>query len=125
MGKGYLIDSNAMMDAQSKKLPVHGLKFVADIINEDFTISFVSYIEFLGYRNATRSMEEFAAIATVIETNKAIIDTTIKLRKKHRIKLPDAIIAATALVYGRTLITRNTVDFYDIEGLKIVNPWNI
>jgi len=38
-------------------------------------------------------------------------------------KLPDAIIAATAILYSLTLITRNTADFKDIIGLKIVNPF--
>ena len=125
MGTKYLIDSNVLMDAQSKKLHINGLQFLAQAIDDDFTISFVSYIEFLGYRDVTSSMEEFVAIATVIETNKAIIETTIALRKRHRIKLPDAIIAATAIVYGRTLITRNIQDFNEIEGLNIINPWSL
>ncbi len=41
---------------------------------------------------------------------------------KFFIKLPDAIIAATALVHGLTLITRNTKDFNRIEQLDVVNP---
>ena len=70
-------------------------------------------------------MEEFIALANVIEIDKAIIDTTIALRKSRRIKLPDAIIAATAIVYGRGLITRNTADFNNIKGLTVVNPWDM
>jgi hypothetical protein len=31
-----------------KKLPAKGLQFLADVINEDFTVSFITYIEFLG-----------------------------------------------------------------------------
>ena len=56
--------------------------------------------------------------------------TTTAARRKHlqrqkvyRIKLPDAIIAATALAYDLTLLTRNTADFGGIGGLKIINPW--
>ena len=41
----------------------------------------------------------------------------------HTIKLPDAIIAATALVYDLTLISRNVSDFKNIEGLKVLNPF--
>jgi len=125
MGKGYLIDSNALTDAQTKKMPEKGLVFMAQVVNGDFTISFVSYIEFLGYKHVTKSMEEFIALANVIEINKNIIDVTIALRKSHRIKLPDAIIAATAIVNDRQLVTRNISDFSNIKGLKVVNPWNI
>ena len=125
MGKGYLVDTNTLVDAQTKKLPPGGLSFIAKTLNEDFTISFISYIEFLGYRDATKAMEEFIALAKVIEINKSIIEATVSLRKSKRIKLPDAIIAATAIVTDRILITRNTVDFANIDGLTFVNPWNI
>jgi predicted nucleic acid-binding protein len=37
-------------------------------------------------------------------------------------KLPDAIIAATALVNDLTIITRNIKDFDKIEGLEVLNP---
>ncbi len=125
MGKRYLIDTNTLVDAQTKKIPEKGLDFIANTINEDFTISFVSYIEFLGYKNATLQMAEFITLANVIEINKTIIDTTITLRKSYRIKLPDAIIAATAIVYDRVLITRNTADFNNLQGLKTINAWDI
>lgn len=35
----------------------------------------------------------------------------------------DSLIAATALVHGMTVITRNVADF-SIDGLKVFNPWN-
>jgi toxin FitB len=35
----------------------------------------------------------------------------------------DAIIAATALVHGMTVVTRNVADF-DKTGVEIMNPWN-
>ncbi|MCF8232854.1 MAG: hypothetical protein K9J27_11755 [Bacteroidales bacterium] len=43
---------------------------------------------------------------------------------KHKIKLPDAIIAATSLVYDLTLITRNSTDFKNIDELRLINPWD-
>ena len=36
----------------------------------------------------------------------------------------DAIIAATALVHGFSLVTRNTKDFETIKGLPLINPWH-
>jgi predicted nucleic acid-binding protein len=40
-----------------------------------------------------------------IEWNTKIKEQTIELRKKYRIKLPDAIIASTSLIYGLPLVT--------------------
>jgi toxin FitB len=125
MGEKFLIDTNTLIDAQMKTIPTNGLTFLANIINDDFTVSFISYIEYLGYKDATKSSEEFITLANVIEINKLIIDATIAIRKAHKIKLPDAIIAATALVYNLTLITRNTSDFKNIAGIKVVNPFDM
>jgi predicted nucleic acid-binding protein len=40
-------------------------------------------------------------------------------------KLADAIIAATAIVFQLTLITNNSRDFLNIAGLRIVDPHNV
>ncbi len=37
--------------------------------------------------------------------------------------LADAIIAATALVHGLELVTRNVDDFQHVSGLRLVNPF--
>jgi predicted nucleic acid-binding protein len=42
--------------------------------------------------------------------------------KTHKIKLGDAIIAATAIVYSLTLVTRNVDDFNNIKNLVVKNP---
>lgn len=51
-----------------------------------------------------------------------IVSRTIKVRKQYRFKLPDAIIAATALVNEATLVTHNKKDFEKVEGLGVVDP---
>ena len=56
------------------------------------------------------------------ELSEEIILETIRLRRKQKIKTPDAIIAATALVYGRTVVTDNERDFDNIKGPKWINP---
>ncbi len=47
----------------------------------------------------------------------------IKIRRSYRLKLPDAIIAATALYLGLPLITRNVKDFTNILELRLINPF--
>ena len=125
MGTEFLIDTNTLIDAQTKKLPEKGLKFLTNAIDEIFTVSFVIYIEFLGYKHATQATEDFIAFANVVEINKSIIDTCIALRKVHSIKLPDAIIAATALSLNYSLITNNERDFANIKNLEVINLYKL
>lgn len=125
MEPAYLIDTNVLIDAQTKNLPSKGLKFLAEIIDKNFIVSFISYIEFLGYKEATKANEEFIALANVISIDGGIINRCISLRKNNSIKLPDAIIAATAIEKNLVLATRNISDFKDIEGLSLLNLWEV
>jgi predicted nucleic acid-binding protein len=124
MAERFLIDTNALIDVQMNNLPKSGLQFMAEIMDRDFTVSFVTYIEFLGYKEASELTEQFISLANVIEIDKDIIEKCILLRRALSIKLPDAIIAATAISHNLTLITRNIHDFKDIGNLKLLNPWD-
>lgn len=59
----------------------------------------------------------------IYDLAKEIVERTIILRQNFKIKTPDAIIAATALVYNRKLITRNNSDFKKIPGLLVIDPY--
>lgn len=125
MAVNYLIDTNAIIDAQSRRLPEEGLGFLAAIMNIDFTISFVSFIEYMSFANLSQEAEEFIKLANLIHINQKIIDTTILLRKRYHIKMPDAIIAATTLEFDLILISHNLKDFSKIEGLKLIDPYHL
>jgi hypothetical protein len=60
--------------------------------------------------------------ATVLDLTGSVVDVCIELRKKCKTKLPDAIIAASAMVYDLVLITRNIPNSKNIQGLKVINP---
>ena len=122
MEQKYLIDTNVLIDAQMGRLQGNGLNFLIQAINENFIISFITLIEYLGYKDVTKSSEEFISLAKVIETDKLIIQKCIDLRRNHKIKLPDAIIASTALTRNLTLITNNERDFVIIPNLTVINP---
>jgi hypothetical protein len=107
------------------KMPELGLQFVADTINNDFTASFVTYIEFLGFECITKTSEDFISITNGFKINKDIIHACKLIRMAHKIKLPDAVIAATSDVYDLTIISRNTSDFKNIEGLTVLDPLKI
>ena len=125
MGPKYLIDTNVLIDAQMHRLPNIGLDFLTTVINENFIISFITLIEYLGYKFINKSSEEFISLADVIYVDKQIIQTCIDIRKNYNIKLPNAIIAATALVRGLILVTNNEKDFLPIHNLIVLNPYSL
>lgn len=69
-----------------------------------------------------QSIHEFIAASLVLPLDEPVIQQIIRLRQQRRIKLTDAIIAATALAHGLPLITRNVANFQGIAGLGVINP---
>lgn len=118
----YLFDTNVLIDLQADKLSENSKEFILKNINEDFTISFITYLEFLSFKYLTNPMKEFINLASILGINKQIMDITIELRKSTKVKLPDCIIAATSILYDKTLITNNEKDFSKFKDLKIFLP---
>ncbi len=129
MEQKYLIDTNVIAHLFAERLPVAGKEFVKKAIDENFVISVVVEIEVLTYNEVPEKMpliEEFVSLATVLPLDKAVTQKAIELRRsKRKLKLADAIIAATAIIYQLTLITNNSRDFLNIAGLRIVDPHNV
>ena len=126
MGERYLIDSNVLIDYLNGKLPDLGKVLLRQIVNDIPLLSVISKIEVLSYgdtNDGRKLLLDFIENSNVFELSNEIVDATIDIRTQKKIKIPDAIIAATALVFDFTLLTRNTEDFKSIQGLKMVNPW--
>lgn len=124
MGKGYLTDTNAAIDYLRNLLPSGS----ATLIDQnEINLSVVTQIELLAWPKATdeqiKQLQYFIDASNVINLDPLIVAHTITIRRQHRIKLPDAIIAATSIVNELTLITRNVADFDSIAALHIINPW--
>ncbi|MEX8548693.1 MAG: type II toxin-antitoxin system VapC family toxin [Mucilaginibacter sp.] len=126
MGQKYLIDTNPVIDFFNRRLPVKGEVFMKTIEPE---ISVITQIELLSNKNIPleewEQIQGFISVASVYALENNIVQQTILLRQKYKIKTPDAIIAATALVYNLILISRNITDFKDISRLKLVDPYNL
>lgn len=56
-----------------------------------------------------------------ISVDRAIAERAGLIRRENRIRLPDALIAATALEHSLSLSTRNRRDFESIRGLRLHN----
>ena len=89
-------------------------------------VSIVSYVEVLGYHGLNsaerKHFEAFFAAATIVPISQPVIEQAVKLRQQRKMTLGDALIAATCLVHGFTLVTRNTKDFIWIPGLIVLDP---
>lgn len=89
--------------------------------------SVITRMEVLGWRGHTDDSRRLAQtlLDQLIEIplTPAIVERVVALRSGMAIKLPDAIIAASALEAGVPLMTRNANDFRRIEGLRLENPF--
>jgi len=79
--------------------------------NEIYSISIITYMEVLGYtfedEEEKNFIKEFLNYLEIIDVDMKIANKVIELKEKYKIKLPDAIICATALVYKADLITND------------------
>jgi len=125
MGTKHLIDSNAVIEFLGGTLPSAGSDWMQNICDQNLQyLSVINKIEVLGFNGSPSELlvfSEFIQAAQVIPLSEAVVQQTIEIRKIYKIKLPDAIIAATAMVHDLTLITRNTSDFYPIQQLPCIN----
>lgn len=120
---GKLVDTNILIYLSKRKLEFGKIASPDD----ELSISVITYMEVLGYRfendSEKQTIEQLCKYFPVIDLNHEIVNKVIAIRQKHKIKLPDAIILATALVGELELITANVADFIKIEpSLKIYNP---
>jgi len=90
--------------------------------NEEYGISVITYMEVLGYDfESTKEkefIEELLSYLSIIYIDEAIAKRVVALKKERKIKLPDAIICATAMINDSQLIT-NDIRLKNIKNLKI------
>lgn len=92
-------------------------------------ISVITKIELLSFSDLTVREEirikELLDNLEVIELSDEIIEETVKVRKQFKLKVPDAIIAASCLINKGILITRDHEGFRKVKNLKILNPFKV
>jgi predicted nucleic acid-binding protein len=121
----YLIDNNAISNFFSGLFSEKGMNFIAEVLDQTPTISVITEIESLSWVNTNKSKEEivksFIQDANVLALTSSVVAQCIRIKRSRKIKTPDAIIAATAIVHNLTLITSDG-DFNSISGLNLIDP---
>jgi predicted nucleic acid-binding protein len=128
MDQQYITDSNVVIDYLAGRFPEEGMNFMNQVINKIPILSVITKIEVLGYNTsaeASQILSQFINDSVIVGLSDDVVNKTIEIRKKHKIKTPDAIIAASCLVSGYGLITRNTKDFVLISDLQVINPYDL
>ena len=100
MDQGYLLDSNVIIAYLAGKLPAYGMEALSAIVNQTPRISVISQIEVLRFNDTPENeavLSDFINMSVIYPLSHPVVQHTIELCKQSRIKLPDAIIAATAL----------------------------
>ena len=104
-----------------------GEKLDAEFAKLSPATSLIARVEALGFQRITAEergrLDKLFAWVEVLPVSDAVAEAAILLRQARRMKLGDALIAATALLYELPLVTRNEHDFKHITGLRLINPF--
>ena len=125
MGKNYLLDTNAILDFMGDNLPAKARAIFSQIVDDQINISVINKIEILCFSTVEQDLIDFVNYSNVFPLDDHIIEKTIEIRRLYKkIKLPDAIIASTALHYDLILLTSDK-DFEIVIGLKVESPYDL
>jgi len=117
-GNNFLLDTNIVL------LILNGDKTIAHFLNRsNIFISFITEIELLSFHGFSTQellkVKNFLNQLHVIDLTAEIKQTAIELRRKHRLKIPDALISGTAISQNIPLVSADK-DFKKIDALELV-----
>lgn len=122
----WLLDTNVVIDAFAGR--ADAVKAITSGRKRDLEwigYSAVTRLEVLGFPGLTPADElglrNLLGQLSEAPIDAGVIERAIEIRKSLRVKIPDALIAATALIYDATLLTRNATDFKNIQGLSLLD----
>ncbi len=115
-GTNFVADTNALIYL------LGGYECMKPFLNEKLYMSIISEMEMLSFSELSiedeNNIKGLISKCSVIPVDNDIKDKTIQIRRKDRLKLPDAIIAATAIVNDMTLVTADK-EFEKVDELKL------
>ena len=136
----YLLDTNDVSDLRKAKTTRADKNVTAWAISVPATSLFLSAISILELETGVLLIERRDAVqgallrvwlddyvipafsGRILAIDTAVAQRCAKLHVPDPGAERDTLIAATALVQGMTIVTRNVMDF-EQTGVKILNPW--
>jgi predicted nucleic acid-binding protein len=116
-GIKFLVDTNILIYLQN------GRPSINQYLGDEFYVSDITVLEYLGVKGITEvqlnSRKMVLDACQLVEFKQTIRDLAIDLKQKYQIKVPDAIIAATAIFHKRILLTADK-DFKKIKELNLL-----
>jgi len=134
----YLLDTNVISELQKPECNQRVRAFADEIPWEDMYLSVISVGELCygmerlsaGKKKHdlmiwlyTKVPEWFNGRIINLDTEVLLEWGKIRARVKRTLPVIDTLIAAAAISHHMVLVTRNTADFEDIEGINLINPW--
>ena len=117
-----LLDSNIIIYAAEPGYDALR-KFIAE---HDPVVSIITKVEVLGYHKlnpeSLQKLEKLFQLLPSLTLSNEVVDRAISLRRKRKMSLGDALIAATALTHNLALATANIKDYTWIDDLEVINP---
>ena len=114
--------SNLLVDTNFLIYLLNGNAAITPYLGNNFFISEITEMEMLGVKNLAPSAlsirEQLIENCFIVNFNSDIKEIAIRIKQKSSIKLPDAIVAATAMYISFSLVTADK-DFTKIAGLEI------
>ena len=117
-GDDFLVDTNVLIYFQKG---IIGIDKILD--QKNIYISYITEMELLSFPKLSieqlRSVKKLLDDCFIIDMNKEIKELAIDLKRNEKLKLPDSIIAASALYFNLPVITADK-QFARIKTLDIV-----
>ncbi len=125
MSGKFLLDSNIILGTLKGNPVITG--FIRGVDAENLHVSVISEMELLSFHGITpdeeRSIRDFLDNVSIVPLNGHVENIAIRLRRETRRKLPDAIVAASALYRNAVLVTCDReLAGTNFPGLKTLNP---
>lgn len=117
-GTKFLLDTNAVLYI------LNGDDALAELLNgQKLYVSIITEMELLSYKDITAKenlqIKNFLADFSIVQIDEDIKDKAIEIKKTTHLKLPDSIIAATAIILNIPFVTSDK-QFRTVNNLDLL-----